>query len=153
MGCVERWMAWETSASLPNPGYCRADERQCRVRSTGRSGPEIAAVTKPLPEKESFMATVIEHVGGTYDVQSTEFGRSYRWVPDRVVVDCDCGETTTLTRSATACTCCGTNHSRALMDELSAGRREDEILHPWRYNGDCECVARRETGFAEIEFV
>ena len=109
--------------------------------------------TNLLPEKEGFMVTVIEHTGGRYDVQATEFGRSYRWVPDRVVVDCECGEKATLTRSVTTCERCGADHSRALMEELEARRREDEILHPWRYNGDSEGVAMRETGFAEIEFV
>lgn len=99
------------------------------------------------------MVTVTEHAGGTYDVQATEFGRSYRWVPDRIVVDCDCGEEAMLTREASVCACCGSDHSRVLEVELSACCREDELLHPWRYNGDCEGVARRETGFLEIEFV
>lgn len=99
------------------------------------------------------MVMVLEHVGGAYDVKATEFGRSYRWVPERVVIDCDCGERATLTRSTSVCPCCGTDHYEALMEELSARRREDELLHPWRYNGDCEGVAHRETGFPEIEFV
>ncbi len=99
------------------------------------------------------MVTVIEHTGGRYDVQDTEFGRSYRWVPDRVVVDCDCGERPVLSRSETTYACCGADHTRALLDELDARRREDELLHPWRYNGDCEGAAIRETGFAELEFV
>ncbi|QIN77797.1 hypothetical protein GBA65_03885 [Rubrobacter marinus] len=99
------------------------------------------------------MVTVIEHTGGRYDVQATEFGRCYRWVPDRVVVDCDCGERPVLSRSETTCAGCGADHTRALLEELDARRREDELLHPWRYNGDCEGAAIRETGFAELEFV
>lgn len=99
------------------------------------------------------MVTVIEHTGGGYDVQATEFGRSYKWVPNRVVVGCGCGEKTTLTRSATTCACCGVDHASALLEELAARRREDEALHPWRYNGDCAGVALRETGLAEVEFV
>ena len=98
------------------------------------------------------MVTVIEHTGGRYDVHATEFGRSYRWVPDRVVVDCDCGERPLLTRSRSTCACCGADHTSALLEELAARRREDELLHPWRYNGDCEGVPPRETGHAEIEF-
>lgn len=99
------------------------------------------------------MVTVIEHTGGRYDVQATEFGRCYKWVPDRVVVDCDCGDKPTLTRTSATCPRCGADHTGALMEELEARRREDEILHPWRYNGDCEGSAFRETGFAELEFV
>lgn len=99
------------------------------------------------------MATVIEHTGGRYDIQATEFGRCYRWVPDRVVVDCDCGEKATLTRSATTCECCGADHSSALSRELAACRREDEILHPWRYNGDTEGAPPWEMELAELEFV
>ena len=99
------------------------------------------------------MVTVIEHTGGRYDIHATEFGRSYRWVPDRVVVDCGCGEKTVLTRSAATCECCGADHSKTLSEELAACRREDEILHPWRYNGDCEGAPPGEAVFAELEFV
>ena len=99
------------------------------------------------------MVTVIEHTGGRYEVHETEFGRSYRWVPDRLVVGCECGEKPSLTRSETACARCGADHTGALLKELAFRRREDEMLHPWRYNGDSEGVAPRERGFAEIEFV
>ena len=34
---------------------------------------------------------VIERTKGHYDVQEIQFGTVYRWCPERVVVECDCG--------------------------------------------------------------
>ena len=42
------------------------------------------------------MANVIECAEGRYEVQDVEFGRVYKWRPERVVVECDCGERTAL---------------------------------------------------------
>ena len=77
---------------------------------------------------------VIERIGGHYDVEEVEFGRVYRWRPERVVVECVCGERLSLSGSATACGECGADHASAVRESLSARRSEgDEAEHPWRY--------------------
>ncbi len=77
------------------------------------------------------MATVIERSGGRYDVQEVEFGRVYRWCPECVVIECDCGEMTILTPSEATCRC-GADHIALIRGELDR-RLGDEELHPWRY--------------------
>lgn len=82
------------------------------------------------------MVGVIERAEGRYEVQDVEFGRVYRWRPERVVVECDCGERAALTCSETTCRC-GADHAAVVREELVVCS-EDEALHPWRYAGDRE---------------
>ena len=39
---------------------------------------------------------VIERVAEHYDTQEVEFGRTYRWCPECVVVECKCGKRKTI---------------------------------------------------------
>ena len=87
------------------------------------------------------MAIILERTEGHYDVQEVEFGMVYRWCPESVVVECDCGERLTLTGSVTICRCCGVDHADMLREEGEVvGHRQlgDKALHPWRYAGDRE---------------
>ena len=84
-------------------------------------------------------AAMIERTEGHYEVQEVEFGRVYRWCPESVLVECDCGERLTLTISMTTCRGCGTDYVEVVREELTAGRSgDDEALHPWRYARDRE---------------
>jgi hypothetical protein len=78
------------------------------------------------------MVTVIERTEGRYEVQDVEFGSVYRWCPECVIVECDCGERLTLTSSIVTCRC-GADHTALVREELMAiGVLGDEALHPWR---------------------
>ena len=86
------------------------------------------------------MVRVVERSGGRYEVQEVEFGTVYKWCPECVIVECDCGDMTILTRSTPPCWC-GANHTALVRGELlSRGRRSlgDKALHPWRYAKDRE---------------
>ena len=83
------------------------------------------------------MGRIIERVAGRYDVREMVLGRVYRWCPERVVLDCDCGERPVLMGSMTTCAC-GTDHADAVREGPDAGRSEDETLRPWRYTGGRE---------------
>lgn len=83
------------------------------------------------------MVTVIERAQGRYEVQAVEFGKVYRWCPERVVVECGCGERPTLTLRNTACGC-GVDHAAVVRAELETLRPGDEALRPWRYAGEDE---------------
>jgi hypothetical protein len=54
------------------------------------------------------------------------------------MVECDCGERTTLTRLESVCKRCGTDHTHTVLKILAVQQLEDETLHPWRYAGDRE---------------
>ena len=69
---------------------------------------------------------------GGYEAQEVQFGVVYRWCPERIFTECDCGHKPVLTSSHTACGC-GADHASAIRRELSARQQEDQKLHPWRY--------------------
>jgi hypothetical protein len=78
------------------------------------------------------VAKVIEHVKACYEIQDVEVGKVYRWCPESVVIECDCGETLALTASRTACGGCGADHAAITEEVLDPDGREDKVDHPWR---------------------
>ncbi len=84
------------------------------------------------------MAKVIECTEGRYKVQDVKFGRVYRWLSESLVIECECGERSTLTASTTACGECGADHAATIREELATRWSADETLHPWRYAEDRE---------------
>ena len=79
---------------------------------------------------------VVERTEGHYDVQEVEFGTVYRWCPECVVVECDCGERPTLTRLESICPECGADHAAIIREDLAIRRVGDETIYPWHYAGD-----------------
>jgi len=77
------------------------------------------------------MVRIIEQAEGHYEAHEVEeFGRVYRWYPESVVVECDCGERLTLTAYKTTCGC-GVDHAAIIREELFVGRPVDETLRSW----------------------
>ena len=80
---------------------------------------------------------VIEYLEGCYSAQEEPLGVSYRWSPERIVVECKCGARPTLTASRTTCSGCGADQAFISRRELNGPHKTaDEVLHPWRYAGD-----------------
>ncbi len=80
------------------------------------------------------MAKVIERARAHYEVEELEYGKVYRWQPETVVVECTCGEETSLTPLETDCEECGAEHTRLVREGLSERQPQgDEDVHPWRY--------------------
>ena len=77
---------------------------------------------------------VIERVRPRYEVQEVELGQVYKWRPERIVVECRCGQRLSLTASTTSCTECATDHELAVKEASKTdGCQNDHTLHPWRY--------------------
>lgn len=74
---------------------------------------------------------LLEHVNAHYEVQEVEMGTVYRWCPESVVIECECGEKPSLTASRTTCSGCGADHT-SLTEEVLNIRQEDKVEHPWR---------------------
>jgi hypothetical protein len=100
----------------------------------------ICAFCCPLPgERERrTVAKVIERLDAHYEVQDVEMGKVYKWRPESVVVECECGKTLTLTAKKNACGGCGADQ-RAIVELVVLGARpeneeeeEEEVEHPWR---------------------
>src|SRR5919112_6229743 len=84
------------------------------------------------------LAKVIERVQPRYEVQDVEFGQVYKWRPERIVVECRCGQRLSLTASTTSCTECATDHELAVKEAAMDGPQSDQTLHPWRDHSTSE---------------
>ena len=84
---------------------------------------------------------VVECVAGHYAVEEIEdFAKVYRWRPESVVVECECGRRTVLKRSdviASRLSCeCGTALTGAIREELVLqvlDENREAGPRPWRY--------------------
>ena len=87
------------------------------------------------------MGRIIQSIAGGYEAQEVPFGTVYRWCPECVVLECDCGLRPTLTGATTTCERCGADHAAfvrdyitLIQDDLAADHLpRDEATHPWRY--------------------
>jgi hypothetical protein len=97
------------------------------------------------------MTTIIERIEGHYDVQKTPYGEAYVWCPERVVVECDCGQRLALTDSDTVCGC-GADHASLVREVLAHQRAShpwESDYHEWRNNQD-ELLLSEETYRLEL---
>ena len=78
------------------------------------------------------MPLVIEHLKAHYEVRKVEFGVLYRWRPECVTIECDCGQKQSLTASRKGCAECGVDHE-SIVKEMVDVRPEDKVEHPWRF--------------------
>jgi hypothetical protein len=73
------------------------------------------------------VAKVIERIEAHYETQDMEMGKVYRWCPERVVVECNCGKRATLsTSSVPTCSRCGEDHADIVGEVLE----EEPALSP-----------------------
>ncbi|HLL41128.1 MAG TPA: hypothetical protein VK357_15915 [Rubrobacteraceae bacterium] len=87
------------------------------------------------------MTKIVERVAGHYDTQELEFGTTYIWCPESVVLECTkCAKKMTLTRSELIDTqpdCeCGKGHSASAREEVVLELVDEAYEaphHPWRY--------------------
>jgi|SRR5215210_5085786 len=76
------------------------------------------------------MAKVIRYTEGCYEVQEVSFGRVYRWHPEPVVIQCDCGEGPILAGYKTTCAACDVDHIAIIREETAGHRVRHEAVHP-----------------------
>ena len=75
---------------------------------------------------------VIEYLEGHYTAQEEPFGVAYKWSPERVVIECECGARPTLTSLVSICSGCAIDHALSTRQELNESREMtvDKVLHP-----------------------
>lgn len=78
------------------------------------------------------MAKVTERFEARYEVGHLEMGTVYRWCPENVLVECECGESTRLTASDTACGACDEDHAAIIFEALGPRPEDQRDYHPWR---------------------
>ena len=85
---------------------------------------------------------IVECIPAHYEVEEvSDFGRSYRWCPEQVVLECGgCKKRmpltwSQLTASVVTCDGCGARSTAIVREELLAElrRTDDEVARPWRY--------------------
>ncbi len=88
-----------------------------------------------------------------YETREVPFGRSYKWHPERMVVECDCGEELVFTGTEALTTCqCGTEYGDLVRGiRYREGRLQDEDVHPWDYDvqGQADQHLRDEAAYPE----
>jgi hypothetical protein len=77
------------------------------------------------------VAKVIERLNARYEIQELEFGKVYKWCPEKALLKCNCGEITILTASRSICSEFETNHAALLRGVLDF-RHEEKADLPWR---------------------
>ena len=102
---------------------------------------------------------IIERVAEHYDTQEVEFGRTYIWRPESVVLECSkCAKNMTLTRTDLIHTqpeCeCGRGHTARVREEVVIQLVDEEYEahhHPWRYDLQSQAVQhlRDEAAYPE----
>jgi hypothetical protein len=82
------------------------------------------------------MVQILERVEAHYESREVPFGKIYEWCPAHVALECDCGETVTLSAISTAtCSGCGAELSTFVHDiREREGRLPDKLTHPWFYD-------------------
>ena len=76
---------------------------------------------------------VIERLERRYDTEDLPLGTVYRWSPECVVIECDCGRRLALNSSTTGCDMCGADHAVIVREKLAVRRQgKNETTHPWR---------------------
>jgi len=76
---------------------------------------------------------VIKRVNPHYEIEEVEMGTLYRWCPESVVVECDCGHSFTA-EGATAASCprCGAEHRGVARGLGGKPLTEEEAYRPTR---------------------
>jgi hypothetical protein len=83
------------------------------------------------------VAKVVGRVEACYDVEEVEYGKVYRWQPETLVVECECGQETAITPSEDTCQKCGAEHAELIREDLANRQSQnDGDVYPWRYSGD-----------------
>jgi hypothetical protein len=83
------------------------------------------------------MMQILERVQAHYESREMPFGKVYEWHPASVVLECNCGETVTLSATTTTTTCsrCGADLGTFVHDIREyKGRLPDKLTHPWFYD-------------------
>jgi hypothetical protein len=95
---------------------------------------------------------IIKHVAGHYVVQEMAFGRTYKWAPEQVVLECSkCAKRTTHKRSeiigSEGISCeCGKGNTAAIREELVIEVLDEEHYeahhYPWRHDAKARAKQR-----------
>jgi hypothetical protein len=91
-----------------------------------------------VAKKGGKVAKAIECVEARYEVEDVQFGKVYKWHPERIVLECQCGQRLSLTASRTSCPECGRDHVLTVQEASTDRRQSKETLHPWRFVEDRE---------------
>ena len=79
------------------------------------------------------MTQVIERVEAHYEVEEVELGTVYRWCPESVVLECDCGHSFTAEGArAASCPRCGADHTGVARGLGGKPLTEEEAYRPTR---------------------
>src|SRR5918993_2874447 len=80
------------------------------------------------------MPQIIESIEAHYSTLEVPFGRVYKWHPEYIIIECDCGQKLLITGTSNIPTCpqCGADYGALVHDiRYREERLRDEEVHPW----------------------
>jgi hypothetical protein len=83
------------------------------------------------------MTQIIESLEAHYEIHEVPFGRDYEWHPAYTILECDCGEQSTLTGRSTINTCCWCDAALGAFIQDTQEREGwlwDKVTRPWRHD-------------------
>jgi hypothetical protein len=86
--------------------------------------------------RSRWVTPISKDEGAHYQTREVPFGRSYKWHPERTVVECDCGEELAFTGTSVTTTCrCGAEYGDLVCGiRYREGRLRDEDVHSWHHD-------------------
>jgi hypothetical protein len=83
------------------------------------------------------MARIDKAIAAHYETHEVPFGRIYKWHPEYIIIECDCGQKLLITGTSNIPTCpqCSADYGSLVHDIRHREERlRDEEVHPWNYN-------------------
>ena len=83
------------------------------------------------------MPQIIESIEAHYSTLEVPFGRVYKWHPEYIIIECDCGQKPLITGTSNILTCpqCGADYG-ALVHDMRYREQQlpDQDEHPWLHD-------------------
>jgi hypothetical protein len=86
------------------------------------------------------MMRVAKDTEAHYETYEVPFGRSYKWHPEKMTIECECGEKLTIAGTSRGASCrCGADYATLIQDiQRREENLQDDEIHPWHHDSQSQ---------------
>ncbi len=86
------------------------------------------------------MMRVAKDTEAHYETHEVPFGRSYKWHPEKMIIECECGEKLTIAGMSKGASCgCGADYATLIQDiQRREENLQDDKIHPWHHDSQSQ---------------